>query len=233
MKLRIRWRVEMDAIRTHGAKPTRSAGTLPSMAPKKQGPIRSVADPRYVKATGHPLRLRILAMLAERKLTPTQLAAELGSSLGTTAYHVKVLDELGLIDLVDETRVRGTVAHHYRASALPEQDSGTWGEAAAVVKQAALGSELAHVGQRATTAAAAGGFDGPDAVIRRTELRLDAAGRKKLARALARLDADLQKLESVNDGEPFTVVAMAFSAPVEPPESRRLARTPTRARLGS
>jgi predicted transcriptional regulator len=40
------------------------------------------------------------------------LAGGLGASLGTVAYHVRTLEQLGLIELVDETRVRGQVEIH-------------------------------------------------------------------------------------------------------------------------
>ena len=78
-------------------------------------PIKSVDDPRYVKAMSHPLRVRILAMLDERKASPNQLSGWLGATLGTVAYHVRTLQEYGLVELVDETRVRGAVEHHYRS----------------------------------------------------------------------------------------------------------------------
>ena len=58
-------------------------------------PIKSIDDPRYVKAMSHPLRVRILAMLDERKASPNQLAGWLGASLGTVAYHVRTLEQLG------------------------------------------------------------------------------------------------------------------------------------------
>ena len=76
-------------------------------------------DRRFVNAMSHPLRVRILAMLDERQASPNQLAGWLGASLGTVAYHVRTLLQLGLIELVDETRVRGAVEHHYRAVARP------------------------------------------------------------------------------------------------------------------
>ena len=45
-------------------------------------PIKNIDDPRFVKAMSHPLRVRILAMLDERKASPNQLAGWLGASLG-------------------------------------------------------------------------------------------------------------------------------------------------------
>jgi DNA-binding transcriptional ArsR family regulator len=79
--------------------------------------VQTIDDPRYVKAMSHPSRVRILAMLDERKASPNPLAGWLGASLGTVAYHVRTLEQLGLIELVDETRVPGAVEHHYRAPA--------------------------------------------------------------------------------------------------------------------
>ena len=82
-------------------------------------PITNIDDPRYVKAISHPLRVRILAMLQERTASPSQLSEWLGATLGTTAYHVRALHKLGLIELADETRVRGAIEHHYRAGIRP------------------------------------------------------------------------------------------------------------------
>ena len=80
-------------------------------------PITAIDDPRYVKAMSHPVRVRIMAMLQERKASPNELSQWLGTTLGATAYHVRTLHKLGLIELVDETRVRGAVEHHYKAKA--------------------------------------------------------------------------------------------------------------------
>jgi DNA-binding transcriptional ArsR family regulator len=83
-------------------------------------PITSIDDPRYVKAMSHPLRVRILALLSERTASPVELAEWVEATLGTVAYHVRTLHRLGLIELVDETRVRGAVEHHYRAKERPK-----------------------------------------------------------------------------------------------------------------
>ena len=69
-------------------------------------PPRTIEDPRFVKAMSHPLRVRILARLAERTASPNELAEWLDAPLGTVAYHVRTLRRLGLIELRRETRVR-------------------------------------------------------------------------------------------------------------------------------
>src|ERR1051325_1884065 len=105
-------------------------------------PITNIDDPRYVKAISHPLRVRILAMLQERTASPSELSEWLGATLGTTAYHVRALHKLGLIELADETRVRGAIEHHYRAGKRPMVSEEAWAAAPPIAKQAAIGSSL-------------------------------------------------------------------------------------------
>jgi DNA-binding transcriptional ArsR family regulator len=158
--------------------------------------ITSIDDPRYVKAMSHPLRVRILAMLDERQASPNQLAGWLDASLGTVAYHVRTLLQLGLIELVDETRVRGAVEHHYRAKARPNVTVEAWAAASPIAKQAAVGSSLDVIGEYARVSAAAGGFDRPDAQLRRALLRLDARGFAQLSKACDRLLEQAEKIEA-------------------------------------
>jgi DNA-binding transcriptional ArsR family regulator len=158
--------------------------------------ITSIDDPRYVKAMSHPLRVRILAMLDERTASPNQLAGWLEASLGTVAYHVRTLLQLGLIELVDETRVRGAVEHHYRSVPRPTVTADAWAQASPIAKQAAVGSSLDVISEYARTSAAAGGFDRPDAQLRRLLLRLDARGFAQLSKACEKLFERLDKIEA-------------------------------------
>jgi DNA-binding transcriptional ArsR family regulator len=157
--------------------------------------ITSIDDPRFVKAMSHPLRVRILAMLDERQASPNQLSGWLGTSLGTVAYHVRTLFDLGLIELVDETRVRGAVEHHYRSKARPQLTAEGWQDASPVAKQAAVGSALEVIGEYARLSAAAGGFDRADAQLRRAVLKLDAKGFEQLSKACERLLERVERIE--------------------------------------
>ncbi len=158
-------------------------------------PIKTIDDPRYVKAMSHPLRIRILAMLQERKASPVELAEWLDSRLGTVAYHVRTLHQFGLIELVDETRVRGAVAHHYRAKERPVVSDEAWGQATPIAKQAAVGSALQTIDEYARLSAAAGGFDRADAHFSRQVMKLDAAGWRELSEACTRLLTLAQEIE--------------------------------------
>lgn len=70
----------------------------------------------------HPTRARCFVILAERTASPVEIAQEIGKDVGHVGYHVRKLQELKLIELVDERPVRGAVEHFYRAVARPIVD---------------------------------------------------------------------------------------------------------------
>lgn len=159
-------------------------------------PITSIDDPRYVKAMSHPVRVRIMAMLQERKASPNELSQWLGTTLGATAYHVRTLHKLGMIELVDETRVRGAVEHHYKAKPLPRRSDQTWSSASPIAKQAEVGSALRMLEDYTHAAAAAGGFDRPEALLTRVTAKLDDKGWTQLAAECQKLLARVEKIEA-------------------------------------
>jgi DNA-binding transcriptional ArsR family regulator len=67
----------------------------------------------------HPTRARCFVILAERTASPVEIAQEIGKDVGHVGYHVRKLQQLGLIELVDERPVRGAVEHFYRAMVRP------------------------------------------------------------------------------------------------------------------
>jgi DNA-binding transcriptional ArsR family regulator len=158
-------------------------------------PITNIDDPRYVKAMSHPLRVRILALLDERIASPVELAGWLGATLGTTAYHVRTLERMGLVELVHETRVRGAVEHHYRSKDRPRVSDEAWAAAPPIAKQAAVSSSLQTIDAYASAASAAGGFDHGNSHLTRTALHLDARGWSELSRACSRLLAQVDRIE--------------------------------------
>jgi DNA-binding transcriptional ArsR family regulator len=160
-------------------------------------PITNIDDPRYVKALSHPLRVRILAMLQERTASPSELSQWLGATLGTTAYHVRSLHRLGLIELADETRVRGAIEHHYRAGRRPMVSEEAWAQAPPVAKQAAVGSALQTIDEYARKSAAEGGFDRAEAHLSRTAVKLDAAGWEELNEACLGF---VERVEAIEQG---------------------------------
>ena len=158
-------------------------------------PITDIDDPRYVKALAHPLRIRILAMLADRVASPVQLASHLDATLGTVAYHVRTLHGLGLVELVDTRQRRGATEHYYRAREHPRFPDDAWAGLAPVAKQRMLSAILQQIGQYVTSSAAAGGFDHADAHMTRMSLRLDDRGFKQLAAASRKWLREAERIE--------------------------------------
>ncbi len=156
--------------------------------------MTSIDDPRYLKALGHPLRVRILALLEEETSSPVQLAKKLGASLGTVAYHVRTLHELGLLQDVGTTPRRGAVEHHYKAVPRPRVSREAWENASPVIKQAITDATLLQILDYCRIAAAAGGFDRGEAVVSRTALKLDERGWKELSDAFSTLLASMESV---------------------------------------
>jgi DNA-binding transcriptional ArsR family regulator len=147
---------------------------------------------QYVKALSHPLRVRILGILEEQPASPVELTNLLdGPTLGTVSYHVRRLNELGLLELVRETPRRGAIEHHYRAKPRPQSQGGHW-----VAKQAIIEAELIQTTATATRAVAAGGFDSGHARLERHRLTLDAQGVAQMSKAVAKLVRDAKAIQA-------------------------------------
>jgi len=95
---------------------------------KGAGKNREEADAILLKALSHPVRARALTTLNQRVASPSELAAEQGEAVGYVAYHVRVLHELGMIELVNTRQVRGATEHFYRSLAQPYLDDEVWGK---------------------------------------------------------------------------------------------------------
>jgi predicted transcriptional regulator len=63
----------------------------------------------------HPIRIRIVTLAATReKLTPKEVADALGCSLGVVAYHIRLMDDLGVLERMGTEVKRGGTVHLYR-----------------------------------------------------------------------------------------------------------------------
>jgi DNA-binding transcriptional ArsR family regulator len=82
---------------------------------------------RIAEAFVHPLKLRILARMAEPPppravshgapepgWSPNGLYAAVGDTLTNVSYHVRQLEKAGLIELVATKPRRGALEHYYR-----------------------------------------------------------------------------------------------------------------------
>jgi DNA-binding transcriptional ArsR family regulator len=97
-------------------------GTLPRPVPAGRNPGGDGHDERLGRALGHPLRHRLLRVLTDRVASPKELAAHLAEPLPNVSYHVRVLAELGCVELVRTVPRRGALEHYYRALMAPRFD---------------------------------------------------------------------------------------------------------------
>jgi DNA-binding transcriptional ArsR family regulator len=95
----------------------------PAMAGNPSPPDYDLADhmalttPSQVKAISHPLRTTILGLLHERAATVTELAVAVARPKSTVAFHVNVLTEAGLVQVVRTRRVRAIEERFYGRTA--------------------------------------------------------------------------------------------------------------------
>ena len=88
---------------------------MPELEDKRESQDAGELDEALLKAISHPLRHRLLGLLDERVASPNELARELGLPLGRVSYHIRLLADLGAIELVRTEPRRGALEHFYRA----------------------------------------------------------------------------------------------------------------------
>lgn len=75
------------------------------------------ADARAVssmRATAHPVRLRILSLLTGAEMSAAEVARELDLTHANASYHLRFLAAAGLLVEAGEEKIRGGVARRYR-----------------------------------------------------------------------------------------------------------------------
>jgi DNA-binding transcriptional ArsR family regulator len=182
-----------------------------------------ITDQKLVRAYAHPLRIQILGLLDGRTASPSDIAAELGTPLSNTSYHVRQLVSLGFLRLVRRAARRGAIEHYYTANVRPTITDDAWGELPEIVKRAIAGGLVGQSIRHAAAAAQEGGFDKADAHHSRTAGPLDEKGwtrvAHELAQALKRIEREFeesrQRLAADPDAEPIhsTLVMMQFEGP--------------------
>ncbi|HEU5367176.1 MAG TPA: helix-turn-helix domain-containing protein [Ktedonobacterales bacterium] len=78
-----------------------------------------------LRAAADPLRVRIVAHLSRQAMTVTQLAGVLGEVPAKLHYHVRELEKVGLLKLVETREKGGILEKYYRAVAKTINAPGT------------------------------------------------------------------------------------------------------------
>jgi DNA-binding transcriptional ArsR family regulator len=172
----------------------------------------SAVDSRLAKALAHPLRVQLLAALNEGVASPNELAKKLDEPLTNVSYHVRMLHDLGTIELVDTEPRRGALEHYYRAVVRPFFGDRDWKRLPKNARGSISDAVLQLVWDDAAEAIKAGIFDArDDRHLSRSVLAVDEQGwgelqdllSETLDRAL-QIQADSASRASKADGDTFS-----------------------------
>lgn len=189
-------------------------------------------DTKLMKALAHPLRQQLLMALSERVASPSELAEELREPLGNVSYHVRMLVDLGCIELVSTTPRRGALEHHYKAVVRPLLDDASYATFPSSTKRALVGDILEEIWKDVGAAAEAETFDDDNVHVTRQPLTLDEQGWGDVAKVLA--DA-VDKIEDIKaatgkrlakggEGVPNVVTMLHFRTPGARPATKGKAK---------
>jgi DNA-binding transcriptional ArsR family regulator len=181
----------------------------------------SAVDSRLAKALAHPLRVQLLAALNQGVASPNELAKKLDEPLTNVSYHVRMLHDLGTIELVETEPRRGALEHYYRAVVRPFFADREWKRLPRNARGSISDAVLQLVWDDAAEAIKSGLFDErEDRHLSRTVLAVDEQGWEELNELLAEtLDRAMQiQVESAgratkDDGETFSVNLVMMTHP--------------------
>jgi DNA-binding transcriptional ArsR family regulator len=168
----------------------------PAKAPSP--PSRSDAiDEKLVKALSHPLRQRILHVLNVKVSSPKEIAAELDEKLGDVGYHVRILHDLGAIELVRREQRRGAVKHYYRATTRAMLTNAEFARLPISARRGFHGENIDAIWKHVRGAAEKDGFDREDVHVSWTWSELD---ERAYAQMVKLLDQTLEKALAIQAG---------------------------------
>ncbi|MDQ2631177.1 MAG: winged helix-turn-helix domain-containing protein [Actinomycetota bacterium] len=178
-------------------------------------------DERVLKAQSNPIRAHILNILSEGPSSPARMQRRMENvSLNLVCHHVKVLREVGLIELVDVKHHGGRKEHIYRATRRQYFDLEEWLQIDPKFQLPIITTILSQISEDTARAMVEGKFtELPDSHLSRSPVELDAAGWQEVVEILEGaleevLEAHARSVErSQRSGEalmPARVMIMQF-----------------------
>jgi DNA-binding transcriptional ArsR family regulator len=203
----------------------------------------SAVDSRLAKALAHPLRVQLLAALNEGVASPNELAKRLDEPLTNVSYHVRMLHDLGCIELVETEPRRGALEHYYRAVVRPFFGERDWKRLPKNARGSISDAVLQLVWDDTAEAIKTGLFDQrADRHLSRSVLAVDEQGWDELQDLLAetldramQIQAEGASRASKEGGETFSVnlVMMTHPTPTSAKESTAPSSGARKKRRGS
>ncbi len=175
-----------------------------------------------MKALNHPVRVKALKILTERTASPKEIADAIETPLSNVSYHVRVLNELGLVEIIEEENVRGAVQHFYKALERPMVSNDDWLKLDPKVRGAFSAHLIDNVLSDAARSLETGYFDKrADRQATRVPLCLDEQGwravhaiqAKALDQALKEQSAAAERMNGSGEGIPAILAMFLFELP--------------------
>jgi len=181
------------------------------------------------KALAHPLRVQLLTALNEGVASPNELAKRLSEPLTNVSYHVRMLHDLGCIELVETEPRRGALEHYYRAIVRPFFADKDWKKLPKNTRGSISDMTLGLVWDDTAEAIKSGIFDErEDRHLSRSVLCVDEQGWEDMNDLLSQtldramqIQADSAGRVAKGEGDTFsvTVVMMSYLTPKSAKES--------------
>jgi len=147
-------------------------------------------DKRLLKALEHPIRVHILSILGEGPSSPSRISRRLEhTSVRVVSHHMKVLRDLGCVELVDEVRSPNGpgVEHIYRATQRQFFSDAEWDAFEPRNRTPVTAALLRLISADTERSLRSGRFDAmPESHLSRTPVQVDRQGWSELAAVLAR-----------------------------------------------
>jgi hypothetical protein len=165
--------------------------------------------------------VQLLAALNEGVASPNELAKKLDEPLTNVSYHVRMLHDLGTIELVETEPRRGALEHYYRAVVRPFFGERDWKRLPKNARGSISDAVLQLVWEDAAEAIKSGLFDErDDRHLSRSVLALDDQGWDELHDVLAetldramQIQADSASRASKDGGETYNVNLVMMTHP--------------------
>lgn len=167
------------------------------MAPQTEikSSVGSGFDLDLIKALSHPLRFQALHIFNTRVASPTEISQELMVPVNKLAYHVRILEKYGCVELVDTKQRRGATEHFYRATRRADFSDEEWVQIPENLREDLGGKILSVAGREISRAIDAGTLNArPDVQLIWLSLRLDEQG---WSDAISIIDEAEKKLAAV------------------------------------
>lgn len=186
--------------------------------------IPALMSDRLAAAMSHPTRIYAMTVFAERTATPREIADGLGLEINRVMHHIRKLEELECIELVElRPTAHGRVKEqHYRATEIACLDDEAWALLTPEQRLDVTFALLRMLSEDLNLSLLAGSFFDPDDNhLSRNPLRLDHEGWREVVEYLDAIPSDLKKIQERvdarlsegNEPMPVKVAILQFRSP--------------------